>query len=341
MPSIREEDLKKHIREGSFSRLYFIYGDEGFLKKRYVDQILNTAVNGPMRDFNLHRFESGADWTEIASAVEAMPVMGGRTCVVARDTALDSVPPAQLHELICDLPESCVLVFWQDASEINVKKSAKWRSAIAEISKYGDVLELPLRDSPALIKILRDGADKRGCGLSAPAAGYLVSRCGSELSILLSELEKLTGYVRTGEITREHIDEICVKTVDASAFDLSKAIVKNDCGRAFSIIDELFAQRQEPVAILGALISAYVDMYRAKVASACGIGNAGVSAKFDYRGKDFRLKYAASDGARMSIPQLRGCLEELAEADRALKSTRAEPRQTLEVMIIKMMELSR
>ena len=62
---------------------------------------------------------------------------------------------------------------------------------------------------------------------------------------------------------------------------------------------------------------------------------------FAYRGKEFRLRNAARDCARLSVSMLRECLEVLAEADTRLKSSRADKRVVLEETAAVLIVLSR
>lgn len=63
---------------------------------------------------------------------------------------------------------------------------------------------------------------------------------------------------------------MCVKSLEASVFDLSRAVTKNDGKKAFSVLHKLFAEKEKPELILGTMIMAFVDMYRAKVAVSSG-----------------------------------------------------------------------
>lgn len=85
------------------------------------------------------------------------------------------------------------------------------------------------------------------------------------------------------------------------------------------------------MAVLGVLISAYADLYRVKVADAAGEPAESLAADFAYKGREFRLRNAARDAARLSLPGPCGnawtCW---AEADMRLKSSRMDKRTVLE-----------
>ena len=114
-----------------------------------------------------------------------------------------------------------------------------------------------------LEKVLLDTAAKSGCKLSPYLACYLIDRCGDSLSVLLTEMEKLCCFVGDGEITKENVDMLTAKTVESSAFDLAKAILKREYERSFHILSELLYQRLEPLAIMGALNMSFSDLYKA------------------------------------------------------------------------------
>lgn len=129
--------------------------------------------------------------------------------------------------------------------------------------------------------------------------------------------------------------------MEASVFDLSKALLQGSYTKAYQIIHRLFVMREEPVAILAVLSNAYADLYRAKVARAAGEQAESLTAVFAYRGKEFRLRNAARDSASIPLPVLRESLETLAAADRMLKSSRTDKRVMLEQTAAKLILLSR
>ena len=69
-------------------------------------------------------------------------------------------------------------------------------------------------------------------------------------------------------------------------FDLSKALVGGTAQQAFNILNDLLAQKEKPVVILGTLISAYVDMYRAQVALNSGESAEAAAQVFNYKRRE-------------------------------------------------------
>ena len=184
-------------------------------------------------------------------------------------------------------------------------------------------------------------AARRGSALTPDNAKLLVERCGDDLNLLLNEIDKLSALAGGGEITREHIETAATKNLEASVFDLSKALLQNNYERSYTILNTLFYQKEEPVAILAVLSGAYADLYRAKAAAQAGVPAESLAADFGYRGREWRLRNAARDSARLSLPMLRQSLEILAQADGQLKSARTDKRVVLEQTAARLIVLAR
>ena len=173
--------------------------------------------------------------------------------------------------------------------------AASFLTALAAVDVYK-------RQSTAdIVKLLCSGATRRNCRLLPENARLLVEQCGDDLNLLLNELDKLCALAGEGEITREMIESAGSKNLEASVFDLSKAILQNHYARAYAILHRLLSQKEEPVNILAVLSTAYADLYRAKVAAAAGKQADTLTADFQYRGREFRLRNAARDASRLSM----------------------------------------
>lgn len=332
MAAIGEEALKVQIREKSFSNLYLFYGEESYLKQQYVNRIIEKTTDEAFRAFNLHNLDGkNATLDEIAECSFAVPMMGDYVVTVVHDmelNKLDSSSHSKLSELISDIPVSTVLIFWQDTVSVE-PKDKKWSEIIKSFEKYGSAVSLMKKTGGDLVKILTAGAKKRECVLSSDNARYLMSVVGDDMNVLLNELEKLCFFVDKREITKKDIDTVAVKSVEANIFSLTKFLLAGNFDKAYEVLDTLFFLKTEPPLIMGTLIGAYVDMYRAKVAVTNGESSTASAKAFNYRGKEFRLTNAARDAGKLSIIQLRNALEILADADEKLKTNYEESKTRL------------
>lgn len=344
MPQLQENELKKQIRDKQFARFYFLYGEEKYLVRHYTDALVEKVLGKGYSDFNYQTFSGAAgDIDAIAQAVEALPMMAERKCVVVYDLdveALNAQGAAKLYELLGDLPETTVLILSQPTLEMDTKRSSKWKKFLTAAQKAGATVELQIRGTAALEKQLVSWAAKRGCTLAPTLAGRIIQMCGDELTVLQNELEKLCAYAKEREITPQDVELVVTKNLETTVFVLSKALIAGEYDRAYQQLDLLFYQREEPVAILAVLASAYVDLYRVKVALESGEHSSSLAKAFDYRNKEFRLRNAERDVRHLSVEALRESLQLLLEADIRLKSVRMENRVIMEELIAKLLLLS-
>ena len=335
-----EKEIKAHLRSGELGGLYLFCGTESYLKEFYAQKLKSKAVNPDFADFNYHFFDgTKCTLTDIQQAVEAFPMMSETSCVFVKDMPVDSLNAADFKELeifIKDVPDYCVLIFYLGKTDSNIRKGEKAKKAFASFQKYGNVVELNKRTAMELSKLAVSGAQKRGSSISSRNADYLVDTVGDDMTTLFNEIEKLSSYAKGREITRADIDLLCIKTLEATAFDLAKYIVADNFEKAYSVLNILFSQKADEMLIMGAIISAFVDLYRVKVALAAGYRAEQPAELFAYRGREFRLRNAQRSTANLSIGALRRCLDELHEADMKLKGSAVDKRLVMEELIVKL-----
>jgi DNA polymerase-3 subunit delta len=341
MPEITEAELKAQIRKSEFSNFYFLYGEEKYMIGYYSTKLIAAAGGSAFETFNVQRFDGEtADVDRIAAAAEALPFMAERKCVAVSDFnagAARAREAGKLEELLGGIPETTVLLFSLPTLTFDPKKDTGWKKFIARANAAGCTVNIKKRTADQLVKFLCSGAEKRGCSLSRRDAERIVGFCGDDLHTLFGELEKLCSFAGSGEITPDQIDRVVVKNLEARVFDLSKAILAGNYSGAYTILDQLFSQNEEPTAILAVLSSAYLDMYRVRVSVESGLGASEPAKDFDYARKEFRLKNAERDSRRFSTQMLRRCVCALLEADAALKGARGDRRLVMEKLIARLL----
>lgn len=338
MASLDELTLRNQLKENRFFTSYLIWGNEPYLKQFYANQIAKKCVSADMEGFNLRRFdaENGNSIQELIDATDTLPMFSEHSCTVIKDFPLDelySADKSQFERWLADMPETTVAVFWQDTAEINPKKQAKWKSVIALFDQYGATVCLDKMDESGLVKTVMGGLKKRGAQIDTSTAYYLVDTVGDDLNALLNEVEKLADYKNNSEITREDIDAVCIKSLEANIFDLSKALLSKKLDRAMAILSKLLADKEKPEVIFGALCSNFVDMYRVKVSVLSGKSEEYLKDAYAYKNTAFRLRNARRDSQKLSVETLRQCIVILNDADMKIKLRTTDERIILEKLL--------
>lgn len=334
-----EEKLKKSLASGKPAAVYLLFGDDGYLKKTYAQKIAKKIAD-PEDIFAYSKFSADCDLQEVYDAVMQFPITSEKKCVVLEDYDFEHCSKSdfdRLIQLLSDIPDTAVLIIRLITVMPDVKKSSKFKKVTVALEKSGGMaVRLDHRRLPELVKMLTDGAAKRGCKLDSATARYLAETAGEDIELLRNELDKLCLYTGQGVITRETVDKVSVKTVEASVYRLSQHILACDTDSALTVLDELFFMRVEPMIILYTVSSVYTDMFRIYSAKASGKGIPQVAELFGYRGREFVLDKAAQGLKKFNFKRLSLSLEALAAADRALKSFGADGRIILEQLTVRL-----
>ncbi|MBR0112588.1 MAG: DNA polymerase III subunit delta [Clostridia bacterium] len=337
MPLTGEKELKKMIKPG-ITGAFLLYGSEKYLVKHYCTKLTEAAVDEAFADFNFTVFEGdGYTLDEVYDACLAVPVMAETKCVLVKDYNTDTMTESELSALetiLKENPEECCLIFSYSASEPkekNFKKAAK----LFEI--YGFSVDFPSLSLSDLSSIAERGAKSRGKSFAPGAASHMVDSVGYDLNMISNELDKLCAYVSGDVIKKADIDAICIKTLETKVFDMIKDLVSGRIDDAFHKLSYLFEQRNEPTLILGALVSQYSDMYRCKALKEAGKSNADIMEYYPaYKKAAFKIDKAAKAASKLTMKQMRMCIEILAEADLALKRSSNNQREILEKTLVRL-----
>lgn len=340
MAIVYEDALKRDIQSKNFANIYLLYGDDSYLKNYYKETISQKAYDGDPF-FNLQKFEADTDLQDVFDAVNQFPMMADRKCVVLSDYDFEHCGKADFEKLcalISSSNDNCVLILYFDNKSFDAKKGTKEKKLIDAVNKAsGCCAEINHRNTASLVKMLSDGAAKRNCKFGEIAAKYLIEVSGSDLSILKNELEKLCAFVNSGEITKETVDLVSVKSVDASVYDYVKQIFLGNVSKALKMLDDMFFMRIEPITILYNIASSYIDMYRVSAADKSSISKADIIKDFSYpKNRVFLLDRASQNLRKFDSKKLHLSLEALTETDKTLKSFGTDPQTALEQLTVKL-----
>ncbi len=352
MPVVEDEArIKQSVTSGVPERLYVFCGAEPYLKEHYMNQLVTSCVTPGFEVFNLKKLD-GAECTaeQILAAADQAPLMMGRNCVVVRDFPLTKVSSADcklLTEYFAHVPDSTVLIFnlpdadfppkqSRDETEGEDKGVKKQRKEMFDVlSKHAFIAKLNKLPEQRVVRLLVNGAKRRGAVLSTANAQLLLQYCGTDLYNLMNELDKVCAYAAGGEVTAEIIDRVAVKTLEATVFDITDRLFAGNLEAALNALEILLFFRTPAQSIMGALISPFVNIYRVKLAEQSRKTNAELMKSFSYSSY-FVLDKARRNARRVTMDGIIRCLEILDNADLCLKSRGGSENIVLEETLVKL-----
>lgn len=331
-----EERLSAVIKSGNLPHMWLLYGEENYLSAFYADKLTALTVDGALKVFNFHVYEGDdADLGEILETAQLLPAMSEKRCILIKDLPfhqMNKADAAAFLEALADVPDTTVLILLYTKLVFSAKnkEDSKWLPLIRRFEELGAAAELTRRTPAKTRQMLIRGAKSRGTSISPELADELVSVVGDDITNLLNEFNKLCAYADGQPITKEMIDAVAVKSVTASVFDVSAAILGGNTQRAFDLVKELLRQKTPVQPIIGALGLTYVNLYRCMTAKAEGYTPDSFADAFGYKGNyNYTFSKLAPFARRCTLPQIRRSVEILTDADVKSKSSAVDPETLL------------
>ena len=255
---MKPEQLMEQIAQGRIDPVYFLSGDEGFLKEEAIRALIARVVDPGTEAFCLdvmHSDDSNA--TAILTAASMVPMMTDRRVVVVRD--FHRLPQADREAVAgyAGQPSpSTVLVL--EVPRVNMKTKLYQRLADQAVS----VVFYPLFPErvPAW---LRQHARQYGKRLTSEAAHQLQAIVGTDLGELAGELEKLAVFVGGRDtIAAGDVENTLGPVRAGSVFDIAEAAGEKDLARALGAYQRAIDGGDAPQAVVSLFVRHLVILWK-------------------------------------------------------------------------------
>ncbi|MBR5537025.1 MAG: DNA polymerase III subunit delta [Clostridia bacterium] len=334
------KQLKTDLANGTIGSLYVFYGEEGYLKRHYLNQ-LKELCGGPFEAFNNITLDGEQVTVQaLTDAVDSIPMGSEKKLVVVRDYKLMQ-PTGDLKEflpqLLSELPEYICLVFYFDTLEFKPDKRLNlWKILEAN----GQVIEFAQSSAASLIPWVKRHFFEHGKMIETPECEYLLFLCGASMENLLTEIAKISAGTPGERIDKGDIDALGSRVLEATVFELTDSIMEKQYSKGLLILRDLFDMKQEPVAILAAITKQMQRLYGAKLAMAKGKGESEIAQILGFKSA-YPARRLIQSARRCTTDFLRWAQEICLETDLALKSNLPDPQRSLELLLLRFAEAAK
>lgn len=345
---LSDRELVLSIRRG-IKPVYMIYGKDIATLENITKKLIDKLVPSDARDLNYHFFAVGAlgalDIPALSDVCQALPVFAERVVAAVNDLDAEKLGTKdfnELKEIISNIDgEITTVIFYTTAVDLcGGKKSltSANRKLAEHIQKCGGVVAEISRKTPReLVKYIQKGVEKAGSKIGDSAALRLAERCLSDVLMINNEIDKLSAYRFGGEISIQDVTELVSGQIESDAYRLAREISEKRKSNAFATLESLYSLQKETSALISAVSASFLDLYRAKLCLISGRTAKDVEDTFFYKGREFAIKYAFRDCAKIPIERLRRCIAVLSECDAGTKSLRTDDKVLFEEAITKML----
>lgn len=233
------------------SNIYLFYGEEKYDINAQVEKIKKEFKDLELGVNLFYVTKDNVD--EVPSLVQGVTFFGTEKLIIIKDTKLKFN-----IDSILNLDSDIKIIILEETVD---KRTSEYKklSKIAQVKEFNHLNEREM--TTYIMNILK----RYNLKIDFDTASYMQTVCGSDKSNNINELQKLVIYMDEGaEVTKEIIDKVCSKTLNAKIFDVLNNIVNKNKKEAISMLDDLLNQKESIIKIYIMLYKQIKQMYMIK-----------------------------------------------------------------------------
>ncbi|MBL4951335.1 DNA polymerase III subunit delta [Neobacillus sp. OS1-32] len=314
----------RRIEQKEIAPIYLVYGTEAFLINQTKNLILNQMLTEEEKDFNFAVYDLEETPIEVAvEDAETFPFLGERKVIFLHSPTFLTAEKAKekvdhnLKRFEAYLQQPApytVMVISAPYEKLDERKKIT-----KELKRKAEVIEAKKLNEFELKKWIKDQAISRGLEIDDRAIEQLLTLVGTNMFMIVSELDKITLYAADEKrIDVNLVEKLVAKSLEQNIFTLIEKVVQRRLDEALRIYYDLLKQNEEPIKILALLAGQFRLIYQVKELSRRGYGQQQIAGFL--KTHPFRVKLALGQAAKFTDEELMKLMALLADADYQMKT---------------------
>lgn len=249
------ERLAGDIKARKFGSIYLLMGEESYFIDVLCERLAAIILDESERAFNqITVYGKDSDAGQVVNLCRQMPMMGSYQVVIVKEAQqLKSIEKLALYTK----QPSPTTIFIICHKEKNLDKRSQLYKTISD---KGIVFESIRPRDYEITAWLTQFIAKRGLSIDAKALSMLTDHLGTDISKISNEIGKLVVSMPEGtkRITDADIETNIGISKDFNNFELCKAVMARDMGRALMIADN-FAQNPKTNPLLVTIMALFAQ----------------------------------------------------------------------------------
>lgn len=323
--------LVRDIRQGNWQSVYLFYGHEQVLARHVVTILQEQLLPAGMETLNMTRLDGQKHMgAEIVVAIETPPMFGAQRLVVIDAPDFSAMPKTdseQLLDLLSEWPDYTCAVFL-------ARKIDKRLRLVKHLLQQGAAYEFPALTAGEAARWVEEQLRRARLRTPRGTGRFVVERCGTDLSLLRLEVDKLIDFAGEQPLTQADLQQIVRQDVETSIFDLVDAIGLQDLGRAWGLLLNMLQEGKEPVYLLSMIARQLRLLLVARLALDAGLSQQQAARKLGIH--PFPAGKCVQQAQRWSVAQLRQALDSCLQADECIKTGELRGESALNMMLMEL-----
>ncbi len=262
------KDIIDKINRKNINNINIVYGDEIYLIDKAIQSAKEQYINKNFYDINyllLDKIDNKIDM--LKNFTNTFPFMSERKVAVVNNAEflmpkknIDKNQEKVLYNLIDNFSDTCIIFLILKDSKPDMRKKI-----VKEIKKQGSIYQINKLDETNLIKWIKNIVKKNGLKINndnasiiANLSGYLEYESNICLYDIQNELLKLISYCNyKGEISKNDIDILMIKSIESNIFKLVDNICEGRKDDSYIILEEMLLNKIPEQYIMHMIIRQY------------------------------------------------------------------------------------
>ncbi|MAT56133.1 MAG: DNA polymerase III subunit delta [Saprospirales bacterium] len=253
------QQILQSLRKKDFKPVYFLHGPEPYFIDSIEKFIEENALPEEQKAFNqIILYGKDVDANTVIDNARRFPMMAEHQVVILRESQM----MRELKDLETYLKQpqpSTILVICHKHKKFTGKK------LLDLASNTGVVFESKKLYENQVFDWVQDHIRSLGYDITSHATNLLIEYLGTDVSVIVLELEKLALHLEKGvTINEEHIEEYVGISREYNVFELNKALGLRDIAKVSRILQNFSAnpKRNPDVMVIGSLANYFARLYQ-------------------------------------------------------------------------------
>ncbi len=308
------------------NKIFLLLGKEEYLKRDFERRARAKILSDDKSGLNLEILEADdLSASRIIDFATTLPFISKNRLIIARD--VDKLPPNEREIVLNYLKkpsDTCYIIF-----ETSIHGRDNFIESLKKSAKTFEFDKLSKKElSGWIIKRLAENGKK----LSGDALQQILSVIPNDLELISNELDKLSSYCgKRNVITKKDIDEVVLKSLQETAFDMVDFLARKKFDSALKIGLELYSDRKRLPELVGLVGWQLKRLIKIKELVKMGLLPGAIARELHIH--EFIARKLVDEANSFAPGQLKKMLIALVKADSSLKTGTIDAKDFLEIMI--------
>lgn len=310
--------------------IILLYGEDSYSSRQKLNNIIDKFKKKDPSNMNLIFLDGASlEISQVKQNISVAPFIGDKRLVVIENILnqkKENLKEEVLELFKQGLPESSVIVFWEEKEFDKRKKLAKY------VIKNSQVEEFKYLLGGSLNNWIRKEVEVRGGIMANNTVDKLASYVGSDLWQMSNEIDKLIVYKKNTEIIDSDIDLLVKAKLDTNIFNFIDAIGSKDKSRALNLLHDQLESGENIQYLLSMLNYQFRNLLTIKELTENGFNQNNMSQQVKMH--PYVIKKTIQQGSQYNLESLKIIYQKLLDLDAAIKTGKIDAILGLDLLVV-------